>query len=116
MQHLLHLSRHLPPMQALREAGVDMAIASDCNPGSSPVTSVLLMLNMACTLFRMTPEEALAGLTRNAAKALGLRDRGIIDVGYRADLAVWSVDLPAALSYRIGFNPLISRYVEGRQC
>ncbi len=106
----------LPPMEALRDAGVDMAIASDCNPGSSPVTSVLLMLNMACTLFRMTPEEALAGLTRNAAKALGLNDRGMLDVGFRADLAVWSVDLPAALSYRIGFNPLIARYVEGRPC
>ena len=96
----------LPPVEALRRAGVPIAVATDCNPGSSPLASLLLVLNMACTLFRMTPEEALAGATRNAARALGLPDRGTIASGQRADLAVWDVEHPAELAYRIGFNPL----------
>ena len=104
----------LPPVQALRDAGVDIAIATDGNPGSSPLFSILLTMNMACTLFRLTPEEALAGVTRNAAKALGLEhDRGTIEVGKRADLAVWDIDMPAELSYRIGFNSLHRRIFGG---
>jgi imidazolonepropionase len=96
----------MPPIAALRKAGVPMAVATDCNPGSSPITSLLLAMNMACTLFRLTPEEALAGATCHAAKALGLNDRGMIEAGKRADLAVWNVSHPAELSYRIGANPL----------
>jgi len=98
-----------PPIAALRAAGVPMAIATDCNPGSSPLTSLLLTMNMACTLFRLTPEEALAGATRNAALALGLADRGTLTAGLRADIAIWDVAHPAELSYRIGFNPLHHR-------
>ncbi len=99
----------LPPIDLLRKHGVPMAVATDCNPGSSPMTSLLLAMNMACTLFRITPEEALAGATRNAAKALGLDDCGTIEPGKRADLAVWNIEHPAELSYRIGFNPLHER-------
>jgi imidazolonepropionase len=95
----------VPPVAALRAQGVPIAVATDCNPGTSPVTSLLLMLNMACTLFGMTPEEALAGATRHAARALGLADRGTIEVGMRADLVLWDVATPAELSYRIGANP-----------
>ena len=96
----------MPPIAALRKAGVAMAVATDCNPGSSPMTSLLLAMNMACTLFRLTPEEALAGATNHAANALGLADRGVIAAGKRADLAIWNVAHPAELSYRIGANPL----------
>ena len=96
----------VPPVEAFRRHGVPMAVATDCNPGSSPMTSLLLAMNMACTLFRLTPAEALAGVTVNAARALGLADAGEIVPGMRADLAVWDVDDPAALAYRIGFNPL----------
>lgn len=103
----------LPPVQALRDAGVPIAIATDCNPGSSPLTSLLLAMNMACTLFRMTPEEALAGATRIAAQALGLADAGTIEAGKRADLAIWNVKEPAELAYRIGFNPLHKRIFAG---
>lgn len=103
----------LPPVAAFREHGVPMAVATDCNPGSSPMTSLLLAMNMACTLFRMTPEEALAGVTRNAARALGLDDCGRIAPGLRADLAVWNVNHPAELAYRIGFNPLHRRIFGG---
>jgi imidazolonepropionase len=99
----------LPPIDLFRQHGVPMAVATDCNPGSSPMTSLLLTLNMACTLFRMTPEEALAGATRNAARALGLDDCGTIEPGKRADLCLWNVEHPAELSYRIGFNPLHQR-------
>jgi imidazolonepropionase len=102
----------LPPVDALREHGAHMALASDCNPGSSPLASLLLTMNMACTLFRMTPEEALAGVTRNAAKALGLDDAGSIATGTRADLAIWNVEHPAELTYRIGFNSLHARVFE----
>jgi imidazolonepropionase len=97
----------LPPIEGLRKAGVPMAVATDCNPGTSPLTSPLLAINMACTFFRLTPEEALAGMTRNAARALGLDDRGTLEVGKAADLAVWVIERPAELAYRIGFNPLI---------
>ena len=95
----------LPPIAALRRERVPMAIATDCNPGTSPVTSLLLMLSMACTLFRLTPEEALMGVTSHAARALGLADRGTIAVGMRADIARWDVAEPAELAYRIGGNP-----------
>jgi len=96
---------HLPPVAALREAGVPMAIATDHNPGSSPTLSLLLMLNMACTLFRLTPEEAFRGVTVHAARALGLHDRGQLVVGQRADFAVWDADHPRELAYRFGHNP-----------
>lgn len=95
-----------PPVAAFRAHGVPMAVATDWNPGSSPLGSLLLAMNMACTLFGLTPEEALAGTTCNAARALGLSDRGVIAPGMRADLAVWDVEQPAELSYRIGASPL----------
>lgn len=103
----------LPPIDLLRKHKVPIAVATDCNPGSSPLASLLLTLNMACTLFRMTPEETLAGATREAAKALDLQDRGVLRAGSRADLAVWNVSHPAELSYRIGFNSLHRRYFGG---
>ncbi len=106
--------RQKPPIDALREHGVAMAVATDCNPGSSPISSLLLSMNMACTLFGMTPEEALAGTTRNAARALGLHDSGMVKAGLRADLAVWNVKHPAELSYRIGFNALETRIFRGK--
>jgi imidazolonepropionase len=100
----------LPPLDGLRQAGVPIAIATDCNPGSSPLTSLLLCINMACTLFRMTPEESLAGVTREAARALGIAEQvGTLEVGKKAELAVWNVDQPAELAYRVGFNPLHQR-------
>lgn len=102
-----------PPIQAFRDHGVPMALATDCNPGSSPLTSPLLTMNMACTLFRMTPLEALLGMTAHAAKALGEGDRGRIIAGHRADLNIWDVAHPAELSYRIGFNPLNARIFKG---
>lgn len=95
----------LPPVAELREAGVSMAIATDHNPGSSPALSLLLMLSMACTLFRLTPEEAWRGVTMNAARALGLADRGTLRAGLRADLAVWDAEHPRELAYRFGHNP-----------
>ena len=97
--------KRLPPIAQLREHDVAIAIATDCNPGTSPTTSLLLMLNMACTLFRLTPEEALRGVTVNAARALGSRDRGALKVGNRADLALWRIDAPAELAYAFGSNP-----------
>ena len=100
-----------PPIDAFRKHDVPMALATDCNPGSSPLTSLLLTMNMGCTLFRMTPEEALRGVTANAARALSLTDVGTITEGQRAELAVWDVEHPAELSYRIGFNPLHTRIV-----
>jgi imidazolonepropionase len=96
----------LPPVQALRDAGVPIAIATDCNPGTSPMTSLLLAMNMACTLFRMTPLEALAGVTVHAAKALGMSDEvGTLAAGKRADLALWDVRSPGELAYAIGGRP-----------
>jgi imidazolonepropionase len=94
-----------PPVATLRERRVPIAIASDANPGTSPAKSLLLMLNMACTLFRLTPEEALIGVTRDAARALALSDRGTLAVGQRADIAFWDVDSPTELAYWIGGNP-----------
>jgi imidazolonepropionase len=103
----------LPPVEALRRHRVPMAVATDCNPGTSPCTSLLLMLNMACTLFRLTPEEALAGVTRHAARALGLHDRGVIAAGLRADFVLWDVQQPAQLSYALGANPRIRTVYQG---
>jgi len=102
-----------PPIALLRKHGVPMALATDINPGSSPLNSLLLTLNMGCTLFRMTPEEALRGATQNAARALGLTDAGTLAPGMRADLAVWDIRHPAELAYRIGFNPLHTRIFGG---
>jgi imidazolonepropionase len=96
----------LPPLDLLRRHSVPIALSTDCNPGSSPTASLLLMLNMACTLFRMTPEEALAGITRNGARALGLQNRiGTLEQGKDADFVIWDIGEPAELAYRIGFNP-----------
>jgi imidazolonepropionase len=92
----------------LRAAGVPMAVATDCNPGTSPCTSLLLSMNMACTLFGLTPAEALSGATVQAARALGLlHDRGTLAVGKRADFALWRIDRPAELCYGLGANPCI---------
>ena len=97
----------LPPMESFRASGVPIALATDSNPGSAPVTSLLLMLSMGCTFFRLTPEDALAGVTRHAAKALGLQDsHGTLEVGKVADLCVWDIETPAELAYRVGYNPL----------
>ncbi len=104
----------LPPVMALREAGVPIALASDHNPGSSPGLSLLLMLNMGCTLFRLTPEEALRGVTVNGARALGLADRGTLQAGQRADIAVWNLEHPNELSYWFGHNPC-RRVIAGGQ-
>jgi len=103
-----------PPVPALRAAGVPLAVSTDANPGTSPCTSILLTLNMACTLFGLTPEEALAGATRNAARALGLQDEiGTIEVGKRADLALWRIERPAELAYNLGANPCEGVIVDG---
>ena len=104
----------LPPVQALRDAGVPIAIATDHNPGSSPTLSPLLMINMACTLFRLTPEEALRGMTVHGARALGLRDRGTLSAGQRADFAVWDLGHPNELAYWFGHNPC-TRVIAGGQ-
>lgn len=99
--------KKLPPICGLRESGIPIAIASDCNPGTSPVGSMLLMLNMACTLFQLTPEEALMGVTKNAALALGIdKTHGSLTPGKAADMAVWNISHPAELAYYIGLNPL----------
>jgi len=102
-----------PPVAAFRAAGVAMAVATDCNPGSAPMVSPTLAMNMACTFFRLTPEEALAGVTVTAARALGLADRGRIAAGQRADLAIWEAAHPAELAYRIGATPLHRRIFGG---
>jgi imidazolonepropionase len=104
-----------PPVPLLREAGVMIAVATDLNPGTSPCSSILTAMNMACTLFGLTPEEALAGTTRNAARALGMQDElGTIAVGKRADLAFWHVERPAELSYELGANPCAGVMYRGR--
>jgi len=103
-----------PPVAALRKAGVPLAVSTGYSPGTSPLTSPLLAMNMACVLFRLTPEEALAGMTRGAAQAIGLSDRmGTLEAGKRADLAIWSVEHPEELPYRMGFNPLHRRLFGG---
>ena len=104
----------VPPIELLRAHGVPMAVSTDCNPGSSPCTSLLLMLNMACTLFRLTPEEALAGVTRHAAAALGLTDRGGLAAGQRADFVLWDVQHPAQLCYALGANPRVQTVFKGQ--
>ncbi|MGA2190467.1 MAG: imidazolonepropionase [Steroidobacteraceae bacterium] len=97
-----------PPIAALRQAGTAMAVASDCNPGSSPCTSLLLTLNMACTVFGLTPQEALTGVTRHAAQALGLQaEVGTLEVGKRADFALYQIERPAELCYNLGANPCV---------
>ena len=107
----------LPPVAALREHGVPIAIASDHNPGSSPGLSLLLMLNMACTLFRLTPEEALRGVTVNAARALGLQHAaGALRAGLRADFAVWDLAHPNELAYWFGHNPCRRIVQGGKEC
>jgi imidazolonepropionase len=104
-----------PPVEALRRACVPVAIATDCNPGTSPVVSPLIVLNMACTLFGLAPEEALAGMTRNAAQALGLQNEtGTLENGKCADLAVWNISDPAELAYWIGLDLLLDRFIGGR--
>ncbi len=98
-----------------RETGVHMAVATDCNPGSSPCTSILLALNMACTLFGLTPEEAISGVTRQAARALGiLNEVGTLEVGKRADIVFWRIDRPAELCYGLGANPCVDVLYRGK--
>lgn len=104
----------LPPIEALRRAGVPIALATDSNPGTSPLTSLLMTMNMGATLFHLTVQECLTGVTRNAAHALGLRDRGTLEPGKRCDLAIWDIDRPAELVYRMGFNPLHARIWSGQ--
>lgn len=105
----------LPPVQGLRDNGVPIAIATDCNPGTSPSRSLRLMLNMACTLFRMTPEEALAGVTRCAAQALGLStSHGTLEVGKTADFVAWDIQRPSELAYWVGGNVCAAKYRHGR--
>jgi imidazolonepropionase len=105
-----------PPVDQLRAHGVPMALATDCNPGTSPLTSLLLVMNMAATLFRMTVDECLVGVTRAAAAALGVADRiGTLEAGKQCDLAIWNVGRPAELVYRLGFNPLHQRIWRGRE-
>ena len=104
-----------PPIELFRRHGVGMALATDCNPGSSPLTSLLLAMNMGATLFRMTVAECLAGVTREAARALGrLGDIGTLEAGKSCDLAIWDIERPAELVYRIGFNPLHARIWRGQ--
>ena len=105
----------LPPVAAFRKAGMHMALATDCNPGTSPLTSLLLTMNMGATLFRMTVEECIAGVTREAARALGQLDEiGTLEPGKSCDLAIWNIERPAELVYRIGFNPLHARIWRGQ--
>ena len=107
--------KQLPPIDALRKAGVRMAVASDCNPGTSPMTSPLAALNMACTLFRLTPEEALAGITREGARALGMLDElGTLELNKAADFAIWDIHTPAELSYWLGAPLLKERVFAGK--
>ncbi len=104
----------LPPVQLLRDHRVPIAVSTDCNPGSSPLTSILLTLNLACTLFRLTPEEALAGVTCHAARALGMVEtHGTIEVGKACDLAIWDVGEPAELAYAMGANPCVGVVKDG---
>ena len=106
--------KQLPPVEAFRRHGARLAIATDSNPGTSPITSLLLTMNMAATLFRLTVDECLAGVTREAARALGRADIGMLESGKACDLAIWGIERPAELVYRIGFNPLHARVRRGR--
>jgi imidazolonepropionase len=107
--------RQAPPIDLMRKHRLPMAVATDSNPGTSPMTSLLLALNMAATLFRLTVDECLAGATRNAARALGLADEtGTLEAGKSADLGIWDIERPAELVYRLGFNPLHARVWRGR--
>ena len=105
--------KQLPPVEAFRKHNVPLALATDSNPGTSPVTSLLLTMNMAATLFRLTVDECLAGVTRNAARALGRDDIGTLESGKQCDLAIWDIERPAELVYRMGYNPLYSRIWKG---
>jgi imidazolonepropionase len=105
----------LPPLDLFRQHGVPMAVATDCNPGTSPLQSLRLAMSLACTHFRLTPEEALRGATLNAARALGLRDRGTLRAGMRADFAHWNVRQPAELAYWLGGDPLLASYSGGER-
>jgi len=105
----------LPPLDAFRQYGLPMAVATDCNPGTSPLQSLRLAMSLACTHFRLTPEEALRGATRNAARALGLSDRGALRVGMRADFAHWDIRQPAELAYWLGGDPLLASYAGGER-
>ena len=106
--------KQTPPVDALRRQRVPIAIATDSNPGTSPITSLLLIMNMAATLFRLTVDEVIAGVTREAARALGrLPDIGTLEAGKWCDLAIWDIERPAELAYRIGFNPLHARVRRG---
>ena len=113
--HVLRETK-LPPLDALREAGVPMAVATDCNPGTSPLQSLRLAMSLACTHFRLTPEEALRGATVNAARALGLHDRGVLRVGMRADFAHWNIHQPAELAYWLGGGLRRDSWIGGRRC
>ena len=106
--------KQTPPIDLLRQHDIPIAIASNLNPGSSPLASIRLMMNMACVLFRLTPAESLAGVTRNAAKALGMQDIGVIETGYLADLCLWDIEHPAELSYQLGACPLKARIIAGK--
>jgi imidazolonepropionase len=106
--------RQVPPIELLRKHNVPMAIATDANPGSSPVASLTLMMNMACTLFRLSPAESMAGVTRNAARALGMQDRtGMLKTGMQADLADWDIGSPAGIACGIGHNPCVAAWCKG---
>jgi imidazolonepropionase len=105
----------LPPVAALREHRVPIALATDHNPGSSPTLSLLLMIGMGCTFFRLTPEEAVRGVTANAARALGLADRGTLEAGRRADFAIWDLEHPNELAYWFGRNPCRRVVARGRE-
>jgi imidazolonepropionase len=105
----------MPPVDAFRRYGVPIAVATDSNPGTSPITSLLLIMNMGATLFRLSVEEAIAGATREAARALGrLSETGTLEAGKWCNLAIWNIERPAELVYRIGFNPLYARVWRGK--
>ena len=112
--YYLHETRK-PPVDALVAAGVPIAVATDLNPGSSPVNSLLSAMNMACVLFGLTPEQAVRGATQNAARALGLNDRGTIEPGKKADLALWDISGPGELAYPLGANPCLAAYKNGKR-
>ena len=113
--HFLRETR-VPPVEELRAAGVPMAVATDCNPGTAPITSLLAAMNLACLRFGLSPSEALRGATHAGAQALGLADRGRLVAGQRADLAAWNLEHPAGLAARLGSNPILKTFVAGKEC